>query len=328
MIDRRGFLKTSVRSLAGGAMMLVLPERAVRAGRSGTEYLERAVFAMGTTVSISLFGRDRKQMIAATSAAFEELYRLERLLSVYLPESDIGRINASSGRREVHISADTWTVLSRGKEFCRVSDGAFDLTVEPLLERFGFRERAVRHEHTGTPPVIGDKHLTLGSDGTAVIDDERVRVDTGGIAVGYAVDRMARVLKGHGIETALINHGGDILALGTPEDSDGWSVVVPHPTRPAEDLLKLSLKDRALSTSTNTRSTQEFAGRRYGHIFDPRTGDNPAACMSMSVVAASSCEADALSTALFVTGDTTITEGRGCDFIALYPEERFDTSLR
>ena len=326
--SRRAFVRSAGRIAAAGAIFLLLPERLIRAAIRRETYLERAVHAMGTTVSVSAFGANRAQLLEATSAAFTELYRLERLLSVYDPSSDIGRLNSSAGQREVRVHADTWELLSRAKRYHAISGGAFDVTVEPLLERSGFRARKPVREQADAPLTIGDHHLHILKNTAVGIDHSRVKVDTGGIAVGYAVDSMVDVLRSFDIRTALINHGGDVYAMGRPEDTDGWEVVVPHPTDADEDLMSLFLVDRALSTSTNFRNTRETPGGRIGHIFDPATGENPAAYLSMSVMAASSCEADAMSTAIFVSEKTAIARSHGCDYVACGPGERLTTSLR
>jgi len=326
--SRRSFLYTASRSIAGGALMLLLPQRLIRAAvRKGT-YLERAVYAMGTTVSLSLFGDDRPHLLHASNAAFAELHRLETLLSVYRPDSDISKLNRSAGRDPVIVSHDTWTVLERAKRAHAISGGTFDVTIEPLMERWGFRSDDITTLRTESSFTIGDQHLHLTPGNSVLLDRPQMKVDTGGIAVGYAVDRMAEVLRAQGIRSALINHGGDVYALGAPDDTPGWEVVVPHPLEPDVELMNVYLTDRALSTSSNTATTRARSGRTIGHIFDPRTKSNPEVCVSMSVLAPSSCDADAMSTALFVSGDTASGRKYGYDHIALFPGERVDTSLR
>ena len=326
--SRRSFLQTAYRSIAGGAMMLLMPEKLLEAAMRNGTYLERAVYAMGTTVSVSLFGTDRGHLLSATDAAFAELQRLERLLSVYRPDSDIARLNRSAGTDGVVVGTDTLTVLSTAKEFHVRSGGVFDVTIEPLMERWGFRSDRKDEETQTEKPIIGDHHLHVLGDNTLQLDHDRVQVDTGGIAVGYAVDRMIDVLRKYDIDRALINHSGDVYALGAPEDAPGWQVVVPHPGDARETLMDVYLADRALSTSSNMSNTRQRSGRTMGHIFDPRTEANPTACMSMSVLAPTSCAADAMSTALFISGDTTCIQSGGYDHIALLHGERLDTSLR
>ncbi len=326
--SRRAFLGSSLRIIAGGMMSLALPGSLLRAASRGGTYLERAVYAMGTTVSVSAFGEGRAHLVEATSAAFAELYRLERLLSVFRPDSDIGRVNRYAGTGPVLVQRDTQDLLRKAKMFHEVSGGAFDVTVEPLMEQWGFRDDMPADRSDEREVIIGDDHLLILPDGSVLLDHPAVRIDTGGVAVGFAVDRMADVLRQHGIVRGLINHGGDIYAIGAPPDSDGWSVVIPHPVEPEEVFRTLSLKDQALSTSTNSRNTRHRSGGVIGHIFDPRTGKNPVACTSMTVMAQSSCEADALSTAAFVSGDPALVTERGCDYVVLRLGERTETSIR
>jgi thiamine biosynthesis lipoprotein len=281
--------------------MYTLPSHLLHAASADDVYLERAVFAMGTTVSVSAFGESREHIIDASSKAFGELYRLDRLLSVYRSESDIGRMNASSGRAEVHVHQDTREILSRAKRYHTLTAGAFDVTVEPLMERWGFRDDSnERDSHDPSDITIGIDHVHVLANNTIRIDTIGVKVDLGGIAVGYTVDRMAEILRSEGVTAALINHGGDIYALGRPAETDGWNIIIPHPDDQTITVKELTIADRAISTSSNSQKQRRVGGRTVGHIVDPRTRENPHQYRSMSVLSETSCEADVLSTAMFV----------------------------
>lgn len=303
--DRRTFLKRMGRVAWSGAITLSLPRVLHGASSSGSASLERCVAAMGTTVSISAYGSSRDLLVRATSNAFAELYRLDRLLSVFRPESDINRLNAVAGERDVTVDPTTSAVLLQARRFHEQTRGRFDATVEPLMRAWGFRnektptEKPDAEEIARLQEAVGMQHVHV-SDAFAYLDDARVKVDLGGIAVGFTVDRIADILRNEGVTSALINHGGDICALGAPPNTEGWDVVLEHPAGDQRHEVILRLKDTAISTSSNARSFRTIGSRRVGHILDPRTGVNPHGMLQLSVIAPFAVTTDALSTGLFM----------------------------
>lgn len=261
---------------------------------------------MGTTVSISAIGEQRGQLMDATNEAFAELYRLDRLLSVFIPSSDISRLNRAEADDPVPVEADTFDLLERSGRFTEMTGGSFDVTVGALMSRWGFHgdSREVRDvsvaELADAKEGIGWRHVRLDRTGTVRRARRSTQIDLGGIGAGFAVDRMGEVLRRHGVEAALIDHSGDLLAVGAPPETEGWSVAIPDPVGSEDLMVRLHLRDQALSTSTNLRTTRRVAGRTVGHILRPQTGENPRHALSVSVLAPTSLEADALSTALFV----------------------------
>jgi thiamine biosynthesis lipoprotein len=199
--------------------------------------------------------------------------------------------------------------LEDAERYTRLTLGRFDVTVGGLLSSLGFHgdERTTRNisdrELADAKEGIGWHHVRLESNGRACRMHAATQIDLGGIGAGIAVDRMGSILRQHGVEAALIDHSGDLLAIGAPPDADGWSVAIPGPPGTGEYPQLISLRDRAISTSTNTMSTRNVGGRTVGHILEPNTGQNPRDLLSVSVLAPNSTEADALSTALFVHMD-------------------------
>ncbi len=315
-IDRRTFLSTSGRAAAGVFAGTLVPVW-WKPSADGRVMFERKAIAMGTTVSITAFGERRQQLIEATSAACEELYRLDRLLSVFRPTSEISQLNSAGVGEPVQLSETTMEALEDAQRYTKLTQGRFDVTVGGLLSSLGF------HNDGGVPrPVtdrelsdvmegIGWRHVRLEADGRACRTHPATQIDLGGIGAGFAVDRMGSILRRHGVESALIDHSGDLLAIGAPPDADGWSVVIPDPNGFGEYLQQISLRDRAISTSTNTMNTRTVGGRTVGHILEPNSGENPRDILSVSVLAPNSTEADALSTALFVQRDPESTWRNG-----------------
>jgi thiamine biosynthesis lipoprotein len=306
---RRQFLSNIGRMAASALAASVCPvwPRAFAAGRA---MLERTVAAMGTTVTIVSYGESRGQLIEATTEAFEELRRLDRLLSVFLPTSDIARLNEAEVGEAVHVEASTMDALAASGRFTSLTSGRFDATVGGLLSALGFHEEQTKADRPVSERQLADAQegigwhrIRLDDDGTVRRLHPSTRVDLGGIGAGFAVDRMGGILRNHGVESALIDHSGDLLAIGAPPESDGWLVAIPDPAASDRPLTTLTLCDRAISTSSNLQSVRLVDGKTLGHIVEPLTGENPLRCASVSVLAPSSTEADALSTALFVDAD-------------------------
>lgn len=284
---------------------------------SGVHHIRRTTFAMGTLVSIEACGKDEVLLHNAVTQAFDELHRCDRLLSVYDPQSDISRINANAGKHEVTVDDTTIEIIDTAKEFSARTDGSFDCTIEPLMRLWGFRND-IRWEPCFAS-VPSDNEIALALDAVGyqniLVDgttrsigllNDRSAIDLGGIAVGFTVDRMAAILKNAGIDSALINHSGDIYAIGTPPESDGWSIAVPSPTKPEKFLTTLALHDQAISTSGNYEKFVSIDKQKFGHILDRATGKPSTNNLSVSVIAQSSLEADVYSTAFFTQAHADI----------------------
>lgn len=308
MLGRRRFLSTSGRAAAGVVAGTLVPVW-WKPSAAGRVMIERTVVAMGTTVSITAYGENRAHLIKATTEAFEELHRLDRQLSVFRPTSEISQLNAADVGEPVQLGEVTMEVLAAAGRYTELTAGRFDVTVGGLLSSMGFHEdaRARRtitdHELADVKEGIGWQHIRLGTGGHAIRTHAATQIDLGGIGAGFAVDRMGTILQRHGIEAGLINHSGDVLAIGTPPEAEGWTVAIPDPLAPDRHLIRLTLRDQALSTSSNYRTTRIVGGQKVGHILEPQTGENPEQWASVTMLAPTSLEADALSTALFVNAN-------------------------
>ena len=263
-------------------------------------------FLMGTIVEITAVG-SRHDCQQAVKLAFEEIERIDSLMNIYSEDSEISRINRAAGRSAVQVSADTLKVIDQSIRFARLTDGALDITVAPLMELWGFRNGSKRI------PLDDElkKKLSLVDYGKILVDDDRstvklgspgMQIDVSGIAKGYAVDRAIQILKDAGIRSALVNAGGDIYALASPPRRKSWRIGIRHPRRSADLLGILELKDNTVATSGDYENFFEVDGKRYCHIIDTKTGRPVEGIMSATVVADSTTEADALATAVFALG--------------------------
>ncbi|MDP2872171.1 MAG: FAD:protein FMN transferase [Bacillota bacterium] len=296
----RVFLTLAVVLLVGGAVAA----RLVQARRQGT-YHERSGLAMGTFVTLRAAG---PRAPAALEAAMAEIDRLDALFDYGRPQSDVGRLNAAAGAGPVTVQPDTVAVLVRALHYAQASDGAFDPTIAPLVDLWGFRpegpqavpeETAIRDMLS----LVDYRRLRVDAGaGTAELLDPGTRVDLGGIAKGFAVDRAAAVLREAGVESAIIDIGGNIYCLGLKDRTNLWRVGLQHPRRTDAQFGVLRISDLGVATSGDYQRFFEAGGRRYHHVLDPRTGRPASGLLAASVAAPSAMDADAASTAAFVLG--------------------------
>ncbi|MCC6849163.1 MAG: FAD:protein FMN transferase [Deltaproteobacteria bacterium] len=239
----------------------------------------------------------------AFEAAFATLRRVDAAMSLYRPESGLVRVNLHAARHAEPVDAELFECLARARALSELTDGAFDVTVLPLLRRWGaYRELA--HLPPGRVDAVGWGGLLLdAATRTVRFGREGMAVDLGGIAKGYALDRAGAALLDAGARRGVLDLGGNLLLLGAgPED--GWRIAVRDPARPEDGVGTLVL-DRDLAVSTSGNYARDFAvegWRTPSHVYDPRTGRPVAADLAVTVWAPDAATADAFSTALLVLG--------------------------
>ena len=271
--------------------------------------IESAAQVMGSEFRIACYAPTLKAAAGAITAAFDEVRRVDSLLSHYKPDSELSRLNEGAARREVTVSSELAGLLQACQKYSEESEGAFDITVGSLVNAWGL------HSGDGHVPNklslwwarrnSGFRHLRLNRERSTVrFLRTGLRLDPGGIGKGYAVDRAVASLRDRGIERALVSSGtSSIYALGEPPDRPGgWSLDLRAPGLPGESVATVRLKDEALSTSGSYERFFERGGRRYGHILDPRTGRPADGVAAVSVIAPLTLDTEAWSTALFVNG--------------------------
>lgn len=263
----------------------------------------QARYLMGTICTVTVAGPDSLRCVRAADRAFEAMKEVDRLMSVYRPESPISHLNRVGHEGWVEAPPPLFHVIASACECSRISGGAFDITVGPLVRLWGFFDKS---GHLPSPEAeieararVGYRRILLDSTRTAVrFDRPGVEIDLGGIAKGYALDRAAEALRAEGIESATVDAGGNLLVLGGPA-----SIGVQHPMARDSLLCRIEVRDEAVSTSGSSENFFVSNGKRYSHIFDPRTG-RPVSngLLSVTVVAPTGMASDALSTAAFVMG--------------------------
>jgi thiamine biosynthesis lipoprotein len=275
---------------------------------------------MGTVLEITLVGRDPEELRGALVELFAEARRLEALLTVFDPESELSRLNRAAGRGPLAVDPELARVLDLSLRYARLTRGSFDVTVGPLVQLW--TEAAARDSSPGAAALaeararVGAEHLRVLADGTAELTRTGVSVNLGGMAKGYALDRMRPLLARRGVGNALLNFGqSSTWALGSPEDAEGWRLLARGPG--GDFLGVLTLRDQALSVSGSLGQWVEIGGRRYGHVLDPRSGEPLTRRRQALVVAPEAALAEALSKALLVLGEAEglalVAEQAGCE---------------
>lgn len=267
---------------------------------------------MGTLVKISVADRDKsaEQIKKSVDKAFSEIENIDRLMSVYRNESEVSRINRLKQGQMIAVSDELLEVIGRSIQISRLSFGAFDLTSAPVIELWGFGRKG-RIENLPSPEEIKES-LSMVGYRNIIIDrrkkeigfaQEGMKIDLGGIAKGYAVDRAIEILKKEKINNALIDAGGDVYCLGLNAKKVPWVIGIKDPRHSSRVIRTLKLRDEACATSGDYEKFFLKNGRRFSHLIDPRTGwPVQNGIISVTVLAASCLEADALATAVFVLG--------------------------
>jgi FAD:protein FMN transferase len=269
---------------------------------------EQSRNAMGTVFRICLFAENQAHALALHETAFEEIERLEETFSKFRPTSEVSRINRLAGQREVTTDGEVFGLLDKALSYSRMTGGAFDVTVGPLMRAWGFfraegrlpeaDELVAARNKTGYERVQLDPSLR-----TVRFAVPEMEIDLGAIGKGYAVDCVTSVLSEAGVTAALVDAGSStISALGAPPGSAGWKVHVPDPLDRTTSLSTLTLRHQSISTSGNYERYFELNGKKYGHIIDPRTGTPASGVLQASLVAPNATMSDALSSAAFVLG--------------------------
>lgn len=259
---------------------------------------------MGVQARLILYAPDEPSAQQAARAAFDRLAALEDVMSDYRPTSELMRLGTHAPGTPVPVSDDLFAVLARAQELARLSDGAFDVTVGPLVKLWREARRSKQlppeAERHAALERVGWQHLTLDSAAqTVTFERPGMQLDLGGIAKGYAIDEALSVLGRHGIERALVELGGDVVVGAPPPGEAGWSLQVAYADAAHR---RVSLAHAAVSSSGDTEQFVEIGGHRYSHIVDPRTGLGLTTRIAATVVAPDATTSDGLATLLTVLG--------------------------
>ena len=270
--------------------------------------LESSVQAMGSTYSVVLYGPNRELLESAAELAFAEAKRLDEELSNYKPESPWSQVNRFAADRPVMVPPELFELLSACLNYSKLSGGAFDITVGPLMRVWGFYKGSGHLPKPGEVKAslehVGYRNILLDSRTQSVrFARKGVEMDPGGIGKGFAVDRMVDVLRKAGIKTALVSgSGSSIYGMGAPPGEKGWPISIRDPRDETKTVQEIVLHDESLSTSGSYEKFFEADGKIYAHIMDPRTGFPARGMLSVSVITPLTIDSEAWCKPFFING--------------------------
>lgn len=272
--------------------------------RPAPAVVKNARSVMGTFAEVTAVAPERATAQRAVEAAYTRLNDVNRLMSDYVADSEVGRLNALPAGDSLVVSPETFHCLEQGVRIAELSGGAFDMTCRPLValwKQAGKDNRLPADADIQQVLArVGRRKLRLDPATRRVSPAvDGMQIDLGGIAKGYALDLAAEAMRVAGATGGLVDVGGDVVAFGPREDGRPWRVGVKHPFQ-AGLLLTLSLRDRAVATSGVQQRFNTIAGRRYSHIVDPRTGRPAEQAPAVTVIAPDGLTADAWATAFSV----------------------------
>lgn len=300
----------SIRRLAAALIALALI-LAVQ-GCSRPQVLHQEAYVFGTRVDLSVYGESRETAEAAMAAVLQEFDRLHRAFHAWEP-SELTQLNEAIARGEsATVSHELAALLSDAKRLATLGDGLFDPAIGSLIALWGFHNEEfvpVRPDPLKLKSLVDaqPRMSDLSIDGNVIVStNPAVQLDLGGYAKGYALDRAVAILRARGIENALVNIGGNVMALGSKGDIP-WRLGIQHPREP-RPLATLPIYDgEAIGTSGDYQRFFELDGKRYAHLLDPRTGEPARGTQSLSVLITPRPDAgtlsDAASKPAFIAGE-------------------------
>ena len=289
-------LRSKIRSLC---LILLLISQSLTA-----EWQTEDAAIMGTTIRVEVWHEDEAIRQHGVEKVLEEMERVNRLMSPYIEDSQLSKINRFAHEDPVEVDHDLFYVIEKSLEISHLTQGAFDITYASVGHLFNYRKeiKPSENEIEQAKEFIDYKNVVLNKDSLTVeFLKQGVKIDLGGIAKGFAVDQSIQHLKNIGIKHALVSAGGDTRLLGDRRGR-AWLVGIRDPANTEEVIAMLPLQDEAMSTSGDYERFFVEDGEKYHHIIHPSTGKSASEVRSASIIASDSTTTDALSTSVFVMG--------------------------
>jgi len=301
--DRRSFLKYSGMLGTGFLFSGLMPVSESVAFSRKLYKITRTRLTMGTFASITLLHPSRCEADDVIGMAFEEMDRASRLFDRYQADSPIGRLNYDGFLS--HLAPEVLHVINRSLYFHKISCGAFDITVKPVVDlcknHFAANQNPPSDEKIGSVLHLVDAGAIRVSTDSVEFAKKGMGITLDGIAKGYVVDCGVRVIKQHGIKHGLINAGGDLRTIGGKDTQTPWKIAIQNPNKEGPYLSTITSLNSAIATSGNYEIYFDKE-KLYHHLIIPQNGHPAVKTTSVTVLAGTAMDADALSTAVFVLG--------------------------
>ena len=301
-------------------------------GKSG-EPLKETKFMLGTHINITLYDSRDKDIM---EKVFNRIEEIENMMSINIEDSDINNVNNNAGKKGVIVHDDVYYVLTKAKNYAELTNGSFEPTIGPLVKLWGIgTDKAkvpLEEEIAKAIDKVDYNKLELRDNNEVYLKEEDMIIDLGAIAKGYAADEVRKVLLDNGVNSAIIDLGGNVYVLGNKIDGEEWRVGIQNPFDIRGNHVGIIKgKDISIVTSGDYERYFEEKGVKYHHIIDSKSGyptNNEVS--GISVVSKNSIDGDALSTAFFVLG---VEEGikladsiEGVDVVYITKERKVFTS--
>jgi thiamine biosynthesis lipoprotein len=274
------------------------------AAAAHADWHHREAAIMGTRIAVELWHEDAIEADKAMEAVLDEMRRVDALMSHYKPESQLSQINQRGAQGPVRVDAELALLIDRAGKLSELSDGAFDITYASVGYLYDYRahQRPTDEQISAGLGVVNWRHVIVDLQASTVrYTQPGVRIDLGGIAKGYAVDRAIAILRSLGVEHASVTAGGDTMIIG---DRFGrpWIIGIRHPDDPEKVIARIPMVDAAISTSGDYERYFDDDGQRYHHIINPHTGKSAGEVRSVTIIGPDATTTDGLSTSVFVMG--------------------------
>jgi thiamine biosynthesis lipoprotein len=263
--------------------------------------------ALGTWVRIVIQDTDPERANRAAELAFAAIQLVDSQMSIHRPDSQIVRVNAAAGKEPIKVDVAVLDVVEMACKSARRTSDTYDPTVLPLMKLYGFYESGREtypsdRQISETLDMMGHRHVIIDhANGKLGLSKVGVALDLGSIGKGWALDRAIDAIRATGVTSALVDVGGNVYALGAPQDSDGWSIGVVHPVS-GSIVRSLMLRDTAVATSANNEQYRMLSHIRVGHLFNAKSGCPSDGHLSVTVTAKTGVQSDMLSTVAFLLG--------------------------
>jgi len=275
-------------------------------GNNKKTCIVREIYSLGTLNQIKVYGKNAEK---AVKESIEKLCEIDNKMSSFKEHSEISKINKQAGIKPQIVSKDTFYVIQKAIKYCSLSRGAFDITIGPVVSLWGIGKEGARipaiNEINETLKIVNYKNVVIDKNNSSIfLENEKQKIDVGGIAKGYAADELRNIILKNGIKSALINLGGNILVVGTKEDGTPWNVGIQDPLKMrGEFALTISVINKSVVTSGNYERYFYKDCKRYHHIINPSTGyPSESEIISATIISDYSIDGDGLSTGVYIMG--------------------------
>lgn len=302
-------------------------------GQSHTHIHES--FHMGSPFAITVIHEDKDKAWEGIKAAEREIERIEALISSWKESSQTSAINRAAGKEAVEVDAELFQLISRAQKVSQLSSGAFDISYASMDRIWKFdgslTELPSDEAISNSVARINYKNILLNKEKqTVFLKEKGMKIGFGAIGKGYAANRAKKILQEMGIESGMVNAGGDLIAWGKEENGQAWKIAVADPSKEKQVLAWLEVDNKAVVTSGDYERFVMLDGKRYAHIIDPRSGWPVQGLKSVSIICPDAEIADALATTVFVLGKEKglelVEKLRGIECIIITDENEIVTS--